>query len=770
MNERRGFRVLVFLAAFTCLMFELIISRLADFHLDSRNSFIAIPITFLGLALGSLHVHFRRQIAERFRVGRSLVLLALVSVCTLTLVFFIFSRYLTVVGAYSIMGDLERTVLKSAFFVGVFLFPFYWFGRTLTACYYLNRDQIGAIYSADFFGASLACFATPFLFHALNLPGVLLTFTAALSLLLFLFVRYSWRGKLVVLALLIAANAAFMGLLTYADNHTNYQDFFSGKERKDCEEIAHAWNEFSRVSLLRVKRANGTPFFVIMHDNAKSNVNVVPYRPGVVRKARHTGVLESLFLLGRPIDEVMVMFAGCGAQMIPFHEFSGGTSHITGIELNPLVRDLAVETPELVDYRLKEFLTLPNIDLKIMEGRSFLVQDTRKYDVIFVGSKAQTNVQLTGHSRKYLDTVEAYGLYLDRLKDNGILYFNHQPLVDVVLTLRKLFEQRKLPPFEKSSILIRRGTSLDLMVSPRGFTREEVLRLVKADTLKPPRLLYGPYLRESTRGFAASITAPFAPGYRPITDDRPFVWDLSLLDYSLAPDMDRIRDELYFFNWTRITTLLGLGTFACLFILVACVPKTRRPPAATLVYLLITGFCYLLIEVTYMAKLELFLQDLLISMATTLTVFLLASGTGSLLAARLGPRLNMRRFPFLVAMIVVVSIVLLDFVQRELLFLPLAARILLVVVLVLPTGISLGMFYPFAVSALVKRGYEHAVPITYGISTLSSVIGATYAMTMMIESGFDSLLQQAAAGYLLLGLFVLLYSRFSRSNVLSLRV
>jgi hypothetical protein len=78
------------------------------------------------------------------------------------------------------------------------------------------------------------------------------------------------------------------------------------------------------------------------------------------------------------------------------------------------------------------------------------------------------------------------------------------------------------------------------------------------------------------------------------------------------------------------------------------------------------------------------------------------------------------------------------------------------------------MFYPYAVAGLVKRGYEGAVPITYGVSTLSSVIGATYAMTLMLEVGFSALLLQAAAGYAVLGVFVILYSGFARRNVLSL--
>jgi len=767
-KEQRAFRVLVFLAAFCCLMFELIISRLADFHLDSRNSLIAIPITFLGLALGSLHVHFRRKIVERFNIRANLLLLAVVSFSTLAVVFFIFSQYMTVIGAYSFMATFRHSLNKSVFFVAVFIVPFYCFGRILTVCYHLNRERIGAIYSADFFGASLGCFLTPVLFHVLSLPGVVFAFTCGISVLVLMFLRFPWKTTAALLAVFAMLNAGLLWFITYADNHTNFKDFFSGEGGVKCEEVAHAWNEFSRVSVLRVYNAAGTPNYIIMHDNAQSNVNVDAYRPGVFRKPSHVSGVETLFLRGRPIDDVMVMFAGCGAQMIPFHELSGGQARITGIELNPLVKQLAAECPELASYHLKDFYDLPNVDLKIMEGRSFLQSDPGKYDVIFVGSKAPTNVQLTGHSRKYLDTMEAYSLYLDHLKERGALYFNHQPLNDVITTLKRLFVLKGLPPFEQSAIILKCGNPYDLMVVPGGFTREEIQGLVKADNPKSPQLDYAPFFKESGGRFAGIIRDPADPDLKPITDDRPFIWSLTFKDYTLFPDKARIKDEYYYFNWTRISTLLALVLFASVFIVCACLGKSRRPPLPSVLYLLMTGFSYMLVEVTFMAKLELFLQNLFVSMATTLTVFLVASGLGSALFSRIARVLDMRGFAFLVAAIVEASIYVLDFMSQHLLGMPLFVRIVLVIIAVLPVGICLGMFYPFAVAGLVKRGFEHAVPITYGVSTLASVIGATYAMTMMLSFGFNRLLQHAALSYVLLGSFIIVYSFFLKRNVLSL--
>ena len=60
--------------------------------------------------------------------------------------------------------------------------------------------------------------------------------------------------------------------------------------------------------------------------------------------------------------------------------------------------------------------------------------------------------------------------------------------------------------------------------------------------------------------------------------------------------------------------------------------------------------------------------------------------------------------------------------------------------------------------------------ISYGISTLSSVIGATFAMTMMLDWGFSSLLRQASIGYVVLAVFLWFYSGVLKRRYLTLTV
>ena len=57
---------------------------------------------------------------------------------------------------------------------------------------------------------------------------------------------------------------------------------------------------------------------------------------------------------------------------------------------------------------------------------------------------------------------------------------------------------------------------------------------------------------------------------------------------------------------------------------------------------------------------------------------------------------------------------------------------------------------PLGVTLAVRRGLTPLVPMTFGLATLSSVVGSTWAMVAVINLGFRLVVLQALAGYLLL--------------------
>ena len=751
--------LLVIVLAFCTLMFELILSRMAAFYLNYASSFIAIPLTLFGLAIGSLRVHLGKKSPEDIPISRNLLLLTVVSFLSFALVFLLFSKYTPL--AFLIHSGRSAEFLRITTFVLVFLPPFYFVGKILTALYSSFRQIIGKLYGFDLIGAALACFLTPILFHFIDLPYLIFICFAALTLVTA--ISFSVK-RIVIVGIFVAANILLLPILVFLDGSYNMAMSLTsrGQPLLQVTELAHRWNEFSRVSLIRITKENRTPYLKIIHDTGESNVIVKEYKTSESTIGRNYEI-NAPFLLDRPTSDIMVMFAGAGAQMITFNGLTHGKSNIVGVEINPLIREFAENSPELKSFNLKEFYNRPNIDYRTEEGRSFLDNDNNKYDVIYLGSSAATFKYQSGHSRKYLDTKEAMASYFDHLKSNGLLISRCGPATNIINSFKSLFNERGIKDFYRHIIV--GGDSLDkcahLILSKKPFTKSERKKLEKYYSKKMTiQYLFG--FNKNTHKAKRLITWPLSPDARLVTDERPFLWTLDFKKYSIFPGMKKLKGMSYYRSWIKITTMIVVLILLVVIVVLLYLKKANMPPASMMAYLVLTGFCYMLVEITFIGKLELFLENPLYSMSLLLSIFLLTNAAGSILYGKYKEKLNMTLMPLIAGGIVILSMVVSNAIIQNRLGLPLPIKIIITILVTSPVGICLGLFYPFVVSWLDRNNKVKTIPITYGISTLSSVAGATYAMTMMVNWGYSSMFYQAAAGYGLLTVFMAAMTRLRR--------
>ena len=756
-----NYRVLVFATALCCLMFELVLARLVDFHLGADNAYLALPIAFLGLALGSLYVHFRPATLARFNLRRELILLSVLCVGGLLFAFVFFSWFMPVTSTMVIAKQLDYLAKKTAVFVVVMVLPFFSFGRILTSMYQLRRDEIGSIYAADLLGAAMACALTPVAFHFGGLPTVIIVLIV-LSFGPLLLASTDGKSRAIVAGIGLVVAIGSERLIAYADSTVSYDNWGT---KSDYEELERGWNEHSRVALVkREGDVHGSPnAYTIIHNNSRSNVHVWKYRESTrPRTATKLRGMEAPWLLGRTPENILVMFAGTGAEMIVFDDLAHRKAKVTGVELNGLVKKIGRESESLADYKIAEFLDREGIDLVIDEGRHFLTTrpEGTAYDFIYLGSNAATTA-VTGHTTKYLDTVEAYNTYLDLLAPGGLMVFDHQPLNKRIYNLRHVFEQRGIENFADCVIILDdpERSDDDMLLSPDGFTDEEIESIIaisKSPENKKTRRKIRYLNRNGFNGghYKEIIEGP--PG-ETFVDDRPFMKDLDFSSYEFWPPEERKQTLGWYISWIKITTVVLLSAIACLFIGVAALKRDARAPVPVLLYLLITGFCFMLCEVAIMAKLELFLTQPLLSMAAVLSLFLLTSGVGSSIYPRLTKLHDTRVLAGLAALAVILVMLLLDWMVGHLLHLPVAVKLVLATLATAPLGTVLGLFYPHMVSCLVDQDRAQTVSISYGLSTLSSVVGSAYALAAMINSGFNALLKQAVIGYAVLLVLAVAY-------------
>ena len=758
-NAGRRVLLVVLVLAFCTLMFELVISRMSVFYLNGANSFLAIPLTLFGLAVGSLRVHLGKTAVDKIDIARQLIWLTISSFLSFAAAFLLFSQLFPITHIQNPVGGL--LLAKTSAFVLVFLPPFYFIGKILTALYATYRRIIGKLYGFDLAGASLGCFATPLLFHWIDLPYIifvcLLAMTAVTAISL-------GRRRLALSVPFVLVALAFLPALIALEGSYNFSQISKHAGRGRLVELSHRWNEFSRVSLLRIEsRETGEVLdYKIIHNNAESNVNVGRYAPDSKRYVGKKSRSHVPFLLKRPVDRVLVMFAGCGRQMIELDWLGAGKKYLVGVEINPLVMELATQTPEIADFRIQEFYDLPNVEMNAAEGRAFLDSDDRTYDYIFVASSAATTKYKTGHSRKYLDTTEALAAYLDHLSPRGLLQFSCQPAYDKIESLKKVFAARNMGDPRRHIMVM--GSGLDscahLVVSKQPFTKRDVDTIVERFE---PQLKFAPGWPGNKADVKKALRSSDLLEQTEVTDDRPFLHPLDFGQFELFPGTKKLSQHRYYRSWSKIATMLMVGfVVLVLFAGLYGFRRAKMPPASMVLYLLITGFCYMLVEITYIAKLELFLGNPLYSMALLLTIFLLTNAVGSMLYGRFKDRLNMTLMPLIVAGIILVTLVVMGAIIQQRLGMPFPIKVLVTILVISPVGVALGLFYPFVVTHLTDRDLGETVPITYGISTLSSVAGSVYAMTMIINLGYTNMIYQAAIGYIALSALMVIHNRLRR--------
>jgi hypothetical protein len=251
------------------------------------------------------------------------------------------------------------------------------------------------------------------------------------------------------------------------------------------------------------------------------------------------------------------------------------------------------------------------------------------------------------------------------------------------------------------------------------------------------------------------IEAPIDPDAFVPNDDQPFERKVEFADFELFPEQAQLNSVRYALNWIKVFTMVFFGLVAGLTIAAfyGRARGSRRMPLWLAGYFLVSGVCYMSAQIGLMAKLELFMGNPLYSIAVVLASYLLFNGLGSAFVGKrqdAGRPLPVWMLALGAALAVPLTLLLIDGVLVHLLGLPLIVRVVLALVTVAPLAFVLGMFYPTGVRMALDRGLQQLVPMTFGLATLSSVIGSTWAIVAVINYGFRGVILQGEAGYLLM--------------------
>lgn len=770
-RPQRDGEIGLFLVGLICLMVELLHTRMLAFFLGSISSFLAIPVALFGLASGSLLVRSKKK-ADARRLITILQVLVLPALASTFVGFFAVANAcfpLIHVSLENPYGDAVRIVT----YAGIFL-PAYAIFGTLVALYLRNGGQsIGRLYFLDLAGAAAGCLIAPLVLTWAGLTPAIMTVLFAALVLLGATPLIRRRMAIIIGAASYCAIALLARRGIVFEEHPDVVRLshyvLPGYARENMKEMRVRWNDLARTSLVRAVHRNpkaGGEAWGIVQDDGVSNVKVARWDPAatpadILPYSLHHALP---FLMGHKPKRILVLFAGVGRDMVELDAMAEGKADITGVELNRAVVDL-YRDPLLAGMHLREFFARPNMHLVVREGRDFLNNDHSRYDLVLVATNGSTNAARTGHTRKYLDTHEAMASYLDHLSadPNSMIVFVNQPVAHKAASLRQLFTERHLGDFGKAVFAFgapaTRGQD-SMLVKPSGLTPSEIAAIENKVAAWPHarQVLYSP----AGEGLPKFVDVVLGRTRDPlVTDDRPFLHEVTWRDFELFPPDTRFIDQLYASSWIKVFTVLvcGVVSFAAMALVGLRSDRKRRVPWPWVLYFFVGGFSYMCVEIGLIAKTELFLGSPLYAVAVILSLFLAANGIGAALQDRLPLFRKATALVPLTVAAIAWGVLATHLCNVHLLSVPLPLKVLCVALCVMPAGTLLGMFYPWGVARVVDAGRRAAVPATYALATLSSVWGSAWAMTSITNLGFSAVILVGAAGYALTGALVFMARR-----------
>jgi hypothetical protein len=794
----------------TLLMTELALTRIFSVVMYYHFAFLAISIALFGLSASGVFAYVFRRRLDAQPTGRLLARQSIVyAVCTVAALF-------VLVRVRVGLNYSPRNLMLMLAIYALAALPFFTGGLVITLAISRLSSRINAVYAADLLGAAAGCVLLIPLLNWLGAPGVVLTAAALAVAAGVAFVsrqdrlRYGTAGAL-LMALPLAAQ--FSGAATFdvtdTKGHQGDRVLFSkwnSFSRIGVYERPHGdWSlspayrgSVPETRFMDIDSAASTPILRVRPD--MSDADYLRYE--LTALAYHLKEAPASPLRGSPAAAgteasgpgsdgeaadttagftALVIGPGGGRDLVSALVF--GASRVDAVEINPIIAD-DVMRDQFRDYSGRIY-DHPRVHVTVDDGRSFVRRTDRRYDVIqasLVDTWAATAAGAYTLTENTLYTVEAFSDYLDHLTDDGVLSITRWVFdgLRLVSLAQEACEARGWDAQSRLAV-IQHDRVATLLLKKTPFTAAEVTTLRETADRLGFKVLYVPGHQPAARSAAesgseeavaddyaslvttsdrAAFYARYPQDIRPTTDDRPFFFHTTKLRDQFQVAFG--RSMLFGNGLSALLTLMGISAaLVVLFVLgplVVTGGATARGWLAWLFYFGSLGAGFMLIEVAILQRFVLLLGHPVYSLTVTLFSLLLGTGVGAALSRTIPDSRVVRTTSITLAAIAVLGVLCLTMIAPMIAWaIPFSrpVRIVLAIAAIVPLGMVLGIPMPAGLRLLRQRAPE-MVTWAWGMNGALSVVGATLAIFIAMNWGFQATLLASAGAYLVgLGSFVL---------------
>lgn len=770
------------LLAGAVMIFEITLLRIFSFTIWHHFAFMVISIALLGFGVSGMLLQLRPSLGTPPAPLAAVYsgIFAITAVMSVLLV-------VRIPFNPTLLAREPIQLLYLGLYYVIVTVPFAAAGLAIVALlkgFALRADRL---YGSDLIGAGLACAGVVALMQWLGAARLILLAAAAAgcgaALLLAGIPGRSRRALIWVIlpALLIGILPLAPTLLPIQPGKSKALLFWLDQERFPASKIAETrWNAISRIDVVentgqvawtknpkrRVKSPSQNQIII----DGDAATPIVQF-DGDLRKLhflRYT--LSSAAQQSLEPSRVLVIGAGGGVDVLTalYH----GATNVDAVEVNPAIIDLLTE--QYADWSGR-FFERDEVNLHIAEGRSFVRQQGKMYDLIqlsLIDTWAASASGAYSLAESYLYTVEAFRDYLQHLNADGALTVTRwmwkkpRETLRLCTTAMAALRDIGINHAHHHIVVLRLGPLGNVIVKRTPFTESELLSLRKVAATCGFEIVYAPGAANSQtpNAFTMYITAEepkdFLEKYpynlEPPTDDSPFFFQFG-----------RWRDAKLFGKGWSTTPLLLSGRLVLLAILLQALIlslvllvlpiairsgyprlKGKGSLSGSLAYFFLIGLSFMLIELALMQSFTLFLGHPVYAMAFILASILITAGVGSMFSSRVAP---FNRRPWMIflgiGIITIAYALVLPYLFRSALGFSLPLRLGLGFILLAPLGFLLGIPFPSAISRLEKRGATPLIGWAWAANGCASVLGPIVAVMLAIEFGYSIAMIVAAICY-----------------------
>ncbi len=674
--------------------------------------------------------------------------------------------------------------------------PFFFVANAVGLTLMVARERVGRAYAADLIGAGLGSLGLVLLLFA-AFPDTALRYVAALGALAAGLAcrELRWHSRAgPLLGLLLAAGIVLSPQSWVEPRLSPY------KALSQTLQISGARIIDQRSSPLGVLTVVASPRIPLRHApglslNAQAEpppqlgvftdgdaMTAITARPPVLPKggsSRDGRSLEFLDYLTSALpyhvsEPRNVLILGAGGGMDVLQALSHGAGRVDAVELNPQL--IGLVRGRFADFA-GQLYNAPGVRVHADEGRGFVAASDERYDLIQLAaldSFAASSAGLYALNESYLYTLEAFDLYLDQLAQGGYLAVTRwiklppRDTLKLLATAVEALRRRDAHP-EQQIVLIRGWQTSTLLIKNGPVTAREIealkefCRARSFDTAWYPGMpavaanrfnrLESPYFFMAAQALLQGNADAFFANYKfdvqPASDDRPYF--SNFFKWSTLPEIFALRDQggralLEGGYLVLVATLVQaiVAGFLLIVLPLFLAPglrgAARRPVSRwrLFAYFAALGLAFLFLEMVFIQKLILFLQEPVYAVAVVLSAFLVFAGLGSAWTARARradqDRRGVMRAAVLIAVFCVIDLLAIRYAAVHFSALPDALKIGIAVAAIAPLAFCMGQPFPLGLAWLAREAPAH-VPWAWAINGSASVVSAVLATLLAIHFG-----------------------------------